>query len=106
MNMYEQSVLENGLKVISNRLSGRESIGLAIWVKIGGRYELKTLSGISHFVEHMLFKGTKNRTTKQIKEDIEGVGGMLNAFTSEESTCYFVKIPRRQFEHAFDVLQD
>lgn len=104
--MYEQSVLENGLKVISNRLSGRESIGLAIWVKVGGRYESKALSGISHFTEHMLFKGTKNRTTKQIKEDIEGVGGMLNAFTSEESTCYFVKIPKNQFEHAYDVLQD
>lgn len=104
--MYEQSVLDNGLKVISNRLSGRESIGLAIWVKVGGRYESKALSGVSHFTEHMLFKGTKNRTTKQIKEDIEGVGGMLNAFTSEESTCYFVKIPKNQFEHAYDVLQD
>ncbi len=104
--MYEQSVLDNGLKVITNRLEGRQSVGLAIWVKVGGRYESKKLSGVSHFVEHMLFKGTKKRTTKEIKENIEGVGGMLNAFTSEESTCYFVKIPRDRFQHAYDVLQD
>ncbi len=106
MNMYEQSTLDNGLQIVTNRLSGRESVGLAIWVRVGGRYEQKKLSGISHFVEHMLFKGTKKRTTKEIKENIEGVGGMLNAFTSEESTCYFVKIPKNRFEHAYDVLQD
>ncbi len=104
--MYEQSVLKNGLTLVTNRLTGRESIGLAIWVRVGGRYESKQLSGISHFVEHMLFKGTKKRTTKEIKENIEGVGGMLNAFTSEESTCYFVKIPKNRFELAYDVLQD
>ncbi len=104
--MYEQTTFDNGLKLVSARLSGRESIGLAIWARVGGRFEQKRLSGISHFVEHMLFKGTKQRSTKQIKEEIEGVGGMLNAFTSEESTCYFVKIPKPQFELAFDVLQD
>ncbi len=104
--MYDQTTLENGLQIISNRLSGRDSVGLAIWVRVGGRFEQKNLSGISHFVEHMLFKGTKRRSTKQIKEEIEGVGGMLNAFTSEESTCYFVKIPKPQLELAFDVLQD
>src|SRR3990167_3974248 len=104
--MYEQSVFDNGLRVVTKRLNGRGSIGLAIWVRVGGRYEPKNLCGISHFVEHMLFKGTKRRSTKRIKEDIEGVGGMLNAFTGEESTCYFVKIPKPQLEQAFDVLQD
>lgn len=104
--MYEQSALENGLKIVTNQLGGRESVSLAIWVRVGGRYEKKNLSGISHFVEHMLFKGTKKRTTKEIKESIEGVGGMLNAFTGEESTCYFVKIPKHRLEHAYDVLQD
>ena len=104
--MYEQTTLKNGLQIVSSRLSGRNSVGLAIWVRVGGRFEQKNLSGISHFVEHMLFKGTKRRSTKQIKEEVEGVGGMLNAFTSEESTCYFVKIPKPQFELAFDVLQD
>ncbi len=104
--MYEQTAFDNGLQLVSTRLSGRESIGLAIWARVGGRFEQKRLSGVSHFVEHMLFKGTKKRSTKQIKEEIEGVGGMLNAFTSEESTCYFVKIPKPQLELAFDVLQD
>ncbi|MBI4394945.1 MAG: insulinase family protein, partial [Candidatus Omnitrophica bacterium] len=92
--------------MVSKRLDGRGSVGLTIWVRVGARYERKNLCGISHFVEHMLFKGTKRRTTKQIKEDIEGVGGILNAFTCEESTCYFVKIPKPHLEHAFDVLQD
>ncbi|OGW87118.1 MAG: hypothetical protein A3A81_06930 [Omnitrophica bacterium RIFCSPLOWO2_01_FULL_45_10b] len=103
---YEQSTFDNGLRVVSSRLTGRDSVGLAIWVRVGSRYELKRLGGISHFVEHMLFKGTKNRSTKQIKEEVEGVGGVLNAFTGEESTCYFVKIPKPHLERAFDVLQD
>lgn len=104
--MYRQSELPNGMRVITNRLEGRDSVGLAVWVKVGGRYEPGKISGISHFIEHMLFKGTKSRSTKKIKEDVEGVGGMFNAFTSEESTCYFVKIPKAYFEQAFDVLQD
>jgi predicted Zn-dependent peptidase len=104
--MYDQSTLTNGLRVVTKHISGRDSTGLAIWVRVGGRYEKKPLSGISHFVEHMLFKGTKRRTTKQIKEEVEGVGGMLNAFTGEESTCYFVKIQKSYFRQAFDVLQD
>lgn len=104
--MYDQSTLSNGLRIVTKHIPGRDSISLAIWVRVGGRYEKKPLSGISHFVEHMLFKGTKRRTTKQIKEDVEGVGGMLNAFTGEESTCYFVKIQKSYFRQAFDVLQD
>lgn len=104
--MYEQTLLDNGLRIVSNRLEERDSVGLGIWVRVGARHEPKKVCGISHFVEHMLFKGTKQRSTKQIKEEIEGVGGMLNAFTSEESTCYFVKVPKPYFERAFDVLQD
>ena len=103
---YEQSELKNGLRLATTRLEGRKSIGLGIWVKVGGRYESKKLSGVSHFVEHMLFKGTRQRSTKEIKQAVEGVGGMLNAFTGEESTCYFVKIPRNHFNLAFDVIQD
>src|SRR3990167_4306346 len=104
--MLEESLLPNGLRIVSNRIQGRDSIGLAIWVRVGGRHERKRLSGISHFVEHMLFKGTKTRSTKRIKEEVEGVGGTMNAFTGEESTCYFVKIPKQHLEAAFDVLQD
>ena len=104
--MYEESFLKNGLRIVTKRLDGRASIGLAIWVKVGGRYEQKNLAGVSHFVEHMLFKGTKTRSTKLIKEGIEGIGGVMNAFTSEECTCYFVKIPKSYLEQSFDVLQD
>lgn len=104
--MYYQSALKNGLKIITSRLTGRHSVGLAIWARVGGRHETKRTSGISHFVEHMVFKGTANRSAKDIKQEIEGVGGMFNAFTSEECTCYFVKIPRAYLEQAFDVLQD
>lgn len=104
--MYEQSTLENGVRIVTKRMPGRESAGLAFWARVGSRFEKKSRSGASHFLEHMLFKGTKSRTTKQIKQDIEGVGGLFNAFTGEESTCYFVKIPQEHFVRAFDVLQD
>ena len=65
--MYDKSTLSNGLRIVTKHIPGRDSIGLAIWVRVGGRYEQQLLSGISHFVEHMLFKGTKRGTTKQIK---------------------------------------
>jgi predicted Zn-dependent peptidase len=104
--MIERSILKNGLQVVTNQMEGRDSIGLAIWVRVGSRHERKKVTGISHYVEHMLFKGTKQRTTRKIKEEIEGIGGSMNAFTGEECTCYFVKIPKQYFEASFDVLQD
>lgn len=104
--MYDESTLDNGIRVVTKRMEGRESSGLAFWVRVGSRFEKKAHAGASHFLEHMLFKGTKNRSTKEIKQDIEGVGGLFNAFTGEESTCYFVKIPKEHFTRAFDVLQD
>jgi predicted Zn-dependent peptidase len=84
----------------------RESAAVAIWVRVGGRYEPKRLSGVSHFLEHLLFKGTRRRSHRQIKKEVEGVGGILNAFTSEESTCYFAKLPAEHFRRALDVLAD
>lgn len=103
---YKVTTLENGLKVVTVPMQERESAAVAIWVRTGGRYESKKISGISHFLEHMLFKGTKKRTTRQIKEEIEGVGGVLNAFTGEESTCYFAKLLVRHFPKAVEVLSD
>ena len=78
-------------------MPSRDSAAVAVWVKTGGRYEPKKISGISHFLEHMLFKGTKTRTTRQIKEEVEGVGGILNAFTGEEVTCYFAKLLKEHY---------
>jgi len=103
---YHVTQLENGPKVLTIPMTQRDSAAVAVWVKTGGRYEPKKISGISHFLEHMLFKGTKKRSTRQIKEDVEGVGGILNAFTGEEVTCYFAKLLKEHYPRALDVLSD
>ena len=83
-----------------------QSLALGIWIKVGGRYETFKNKGVSHFLEHLLFKGTKKYSCRKIKESIEGVGGALNGFTSEELTCYLVKIPARYANLALDILSD
>jgi predicted Zn-dependent peptidase len=104
--MYKKTILDNGLKIISHPMPDRQSLALGIWVNVGGRYESFENKGISHYLEHLLFKGTKDYTCRQIKESIEGIGGYLNAFTAEEFTCYLVKIPYRYLETALDILSD
>ncbi|MCM8783472.1 MAG: insulinase family protein [Candidatus Omnitrophica bacterium] len=106
MAAYTKIELENGLKVACLPMPNMESVSLGIWLNAGGRYEEESLSGVSHFLEHLVFRGTKKRTARQIKESIEGIGGMLNAFTAEEMTCYFVKIPSRYLKLSLDVLSD
>ena len=103
---YSLTTLPNGLRVLTVPMRERDSAAVAIWVRAGARDETPKLSGVSHFLEHMLFKGTVKRTTRQIKEEIEGVGGMLNAFTGEESTCYFAKLLAAHSPKALDVLSD
>lgn len=103
---YNLTTLENGLRVLTVPMANRESAAVAIWVKAGGRYEPKKISGISHFLEHMMFKGTPSRSIRQIKEEIEGVGGVLNAFTGEEMTCYFAKLLKPYYPRALEVLSD
>lgn len=103
---YFLKTLPSGVRVITVPMTERESAAVAIWVKVGARHESKKLSGTSHFLEHMLFKGTAKRNARRIKQEIEGVGGVLNAFTGEESTCYFSKLLVRHFPKALDVLSD
>jgi len=103
---YQKAVLDNGLQFVSYSMPQRQSLALGIWIKAGGRFENQKNKGISHFLEHLLFKGTKKYTCRQIKESIEGVGGALNGFTSEELTCYLVKIPARYLNLALEVLSD
>ena len=103
---YQLSRLPNHLQVLTLPMRERESAAVAVWVRVGGRYEPKRISGISHFLEHMLFKGTRRRSSREIKKAVEGVGGMLNAFTAEEATCYFAKLPAEHFSRAVDVLSD
>lgn len=104
--MYEKTILNNGTTIISHTMPHMKSVALGIWIRAGGRYEHCEISGISHFLEHLLFKGTKKRTVRKIKESIEGVGGSLNAFTAHEFTCYVVKILGKYFPLALDVLSD
>lgn len=104
--IYNQTQLDNGLTVVTGRMPGAVSCGAGIYVGVGGRYENRKNSGVSHFLEHLLFKGTRKRSYKKIKEDIEGVGGSFNGFTAEEFTCYFVKVLSKHLETGVDVLCD
>ncbi len=106
MYKYNKKVLDNGLKIIAHRMPQMKSVALGVWIAAGGRYENIATRGISHFVEHLLFKGTKKRTAAQIKNSVEGIGGMLNGFTSEEVTCYLVKVLRNHLTLGCDVLGD
>jgi predicted Zn-dependent peptidase len=104
--MYRKEKLNNGLRIITKRASGVQSVSLGIWINIGSRYEEVSQKGISHFLEHLLFKGSKKYSCRAIKELIEGAGGSLNGFTSEEHTCYLVKIPHVFLPSALDILSD
>ena len=104
--MYKKHTLKNGLRVVTANMPNRESISIGIWIGVGGRYEKKPLCGMSHLIEHMLFKGTPRHSANALKESIEGVGGSFNGFTSEEETCFLVKLPSAHAELGFDILSD
>src|SRR2546422_11779350 len=106
MTVYRITQLPSGVRVVTARMPHMESVSLGVWIGVGGRYESKRLCGISHFIEHLLFKGTPRRTAKQISQTVEGVGGYLNAFTGEESTCYYAKASHRHLDTLLDVLGD
>lgn len=101
-----KTVLPNGLKVVSELVDSVKSISVGIWVKTGSRNESEKQAGITHFLEHMLFKGTKKRTAFDIAQSMESVGGYLNAFTSTEYTCYYARCLDTKVETALDVLAD
>lgn len=103
---YRIDRLSNGVRVVAAPLKERSSVSVGIWVNTGGRDEKAEISGVSHFLEHIVFKGTKTRSANQIKESVEGIGGSLNAFTSEEYTCFLAKAASRHFESVFEVLAD
>ena len=100
------SRLDNGVRVITSNLPHVASVTFGVWVGAGARHESAELSGVSHFIEHILFKGTKTRSARDISQGIEGSGGYLNAFTQEESTCYYARVAFDQLGPALDVLGD
>ena len=105
--MYERSVLGNGLTVLSSSMSHTRSVSMAIFVGAGSRYETDEMAGASHFLEHMLFKGTERwPTARELSETIEGVGGVLNASTDREMTVYWCKVARPYMESSWNVLAD
>ncbi len=104
--MYQQTTLPNGLRIVCETIPHVHSVSLGIWVGTGSRYEEPESNGISHFIEHMLFKGTSRRTTKQIAEEMDAVGGQLNAFTTKEYTCFYAKLLDRHFRFGIDLLSD
>lgn len=104
--MYKKFHAKNGLTVITSRMPQMTSVSLGIWIGVGGRYESTAESGISHLIEHMVFKGTHARTAKELKESIEGIGGAFNGFTSDEATCYMVKVPAKYMKLGMDILTD
>src|SRR5689334_16446261 len=98
--------LDNGVRVLSERLPDLPSVTVGIWVENGSRYERDEEAGISHFLEHLFFKGTERRTAAQIAEEIDAVGGVLNAFTGKEYTCYYAKVLDEHLPLALDLLAD
>lgn len=103
---YAVTELPNGLRVVTVPMPHVESLSMGMWIGAGGRYEPARLSGISHFIEHLLFKGTATRSARAISEAIEGRGGYFNAYTQEESTCYFARVPEDAASPVFALLSD
>jgi predicted Zn-dependent peptidase len=104
--MVSRSVLSNGVRVLSEAMPQMVSSTIGIWVENGSRYETPEENGVSHFIEHLLFKGTKKRTAAQIAEEMDAVGGVLNAFTGKEYTCYYAKVLGDDLTMATDLLAD
>lgn len=104
--MIQRTVLNNGIRVLSEKVPGCHSVSLGIWVNNGSRHESAEINGISHFVEHMLFKGTSRRSAQDVAREVDSVGGLLNGFTSREHSCYFIKILSEKLPLAVDLLGD
>jgi len=104
--MVQRTVLDNGVRLLSEEAAGMPSVTVGIWVENGSRDEAVEENGIAHFLEHLFFKGTQRRTAAGIAEEIDAVGGVLDAFTSKEYTCYYAKVLAEHLPLALDLLTD
>ncbi|SDY70220.1 Predicted Zn-dependent peptidase [Evansella caseinilytica] len=104
--MIKRFTSKNGLRIVFEPNNTVRSVSIGIWIGTGSRFETKEENGVSHFLEHMFFKGTKSRTAQQIAESFDSIGGQVNAFTSKEYTCYYAKVLDNHARHAVDVLAD
>jgi len=104
--MIKKHTLDNGIRIVMEKIDYVRSASIGIWVNVGSNNENEVTNGLSHFIEHMLFKGTVNRKANEIAEDIDNLGGQLNAFTSKECTCFYVKVLDENIDEALDILSD
>ena len=103
---FQKTTLANGVRVISEAIQSVRSIAVGVWIATGSRDEGEPTAGISHFIEHMVFKGTARRRMHQIARRLEAVGGFLNAFTSKEYTCFYARVLDEHLERAIDTVCD
>lgn len=104
--MIKINTLKSGIRLVTEYIPYVQSVAMGVWVKAGSVDEVPEYAGISHYIEHMMFKGTKERTPKQIAGDIDKIGGQINAFTGKEATCYYVKAINSNYHKAADVIID
>ncbi len=104
--MYRKTVLDNGITVVTESIPYFSTVSLGIWWKTGSRYEQRNNNGVSHFIEHMLFKGTSERTAYDIAREIDAIGGTINAFTGKEYTCVYARVLKKDMDTALDIIAD
>lgn len=104
--MVTKHICANGVRIVAEDIPHVRSVAMGIWVNVGSRYEQPHENGMTHFIEHMLFKGTDTRSAKDIAEQFDRIGGQLNAFTSKENTCYYAVVLDHHAEKAIEILTD
>ncbi|MEK7336730.1 MAG: insulinase family protein, partial [Nitrospirota bacterium] len=104
--MYRKLILENGVRLVTERIPTLKSVTVGIWVNAGSRDEQPAQAGYSHFIEHMFFKGTTSRSATDISREIDALGGEMNAFTTRETTTFYVKVLDQHLPKALDLLSD
>lgn len=105
-NAFRVTRLANGVRIATAAMPHMKTVAVGLWTTVGGRHEKAEQSGIAHFIEHLLFKGTRRRSARQITEGVEGIGGYINAFTTEDHTCFYAKAAAHHLRKLCDVLAD
>ena len=105
-NEFSKTVLDNGIRIVTLQVPQARSVAMGVWVNVGARDEKAEEGGLSHFIEHMIFKGTERRTALQIAKEFDAIGGQCNAFTSKENTCYYAKVMDTHVDTMVDLLSD
>src|SRR5579885_3509296 len=101
-----RATLPNGLTILTEKMGHIRSVAMGVWIRTGSRHETPDINGISHFVEHMVFKGTKSRSAQRIAREVDAIGGNLDAFTGKETVCFNVKVLDEHVPVALDILSD